>query len=270
MSEAVENQEPTEDFEAAFNEIAESSDSPFTDDTPEEEPEVAPETTPEPEEAAPAASPFDTMGEEDLRHRLKSDNGRIGALQRKINSLEQQAKEQPAQMPAIEDTGSQENAEWGTLKEDFPELAQGVESYVQQKLGAVENVSSRVARFEQREQDSQREADFAALSEQYPGWKETSQSDDFGAWVSTQPESVRSLVNSPKLDDALWMLNRFTQDTTPAKGSRADEIKARRNKNLAAAQATPSHRQTPVAIDNTDFDNAFDQFARQHDKVRRR
>lgn len=180
----------------------------------EEAPEPAPST-----EAAAAPSPEDQLKAAQAElHKMRSEIGRVGALNRKYMEAAQEAaalREQLAQRQAApqEPTGTEDAAsKLAAVAEqvkDFPELA-GIVAAVSDALKhadkKTEEVARRVAaqvvepleplRLEQttRAEQEQKAAYDAALEQfnsTYPTAVDVIKSDDFKVWLSNQPGAVQ-------------------------------------------------------------------------------
>ena len=269
-----------ETLEAAFDEFAAkqegADDSGVDDETADDsagdsaaEQSAAIE---EPQNTQQDDDPLAALSADELRHRLKSDEGRISVLQRKINDLESRtaASNPPRARPQMPTTPK----EWETLREDFPEIAEGVEKYLNMHMSKLDAVTSSVSRIERAEQQQRRQAEEAALAERYPDWRDIAQSQDFDEWVKQQPRAVQSLRSSMYAADAAYMLDLYHQHTQPrntdaAQNSTARRLTAKRQRALASAQETPNHRRVPTAADESDFENAFEQFASRRERMQR-
>ena len=276
-----------DDIEAAFEEFAAAREGHGSDD--KEEPEAKPAsvegdvddkvkpgdqaaTAKEAAEIAkekPAASddPYANLSADELRHRLKTDHGRLGVLQRKINQLESRLSSQPKPQAKKPETNFKDSARWKSLKEEFPDFADGVEEILESRLSSLDEVSSKIGRFEQEQATQRRSEEALVLQEAHPDWKEVAGSNEFKTWMKDQPLAVQNMKSSQSAADAAWVLDLYKAQKPHEQGpSKAQQIQEKRNQQLRNAVETPSQRRAPTAADESDFDGAFDHFARQRER----
>lgn len=138
-----------DEFEQAFNEFAEPehattivNDELIEDEAeeeaePEAEAEVGVEPVPTVDIWADATDEQRTAMEAvrreraEIEHRYKSDEGRVSALQRKINDLEAIQHQAPVVAPA-QPPVSEEGID--SFREDYPDIANAVDKMVQSKM----------------------------------------------------------------------------------------------------------------------------------------
>lgn len=214
---------------------------------------------------------------EQWRHRYQSDLGRQNALQRKIQQLEQE-KQQLQQQPQPSGEGEGDDnpegsgmsdAEWETLKKDFPEIAAGIDQQLsrvtQQYESRIQQLETQLTPIQQQAEAQAQVAEENALASQHPDWRETINTNDFHAWLSEQPQTVQELTNSPYAADAAYLLTSFKVMTGRNRQSgNADQ--ARRQRRLQSAQTVPSRggRQRSD-VPEGDEDALFDYFAERAD-----
>ena len=260
MTEAAQE---TATYEDDFDSFTEDAHEEPLQETQESE---ATEESEEPDEQALKLEELKKQNEA-LQHRIASDDGRVSALQRKINELESAQKPQEDLKEAI-----QNPEKWAEVKEDYPELADGLETFVksqiEERLKKVEEISAKVGTFEQKAIQEDRQRELEKLAQVHPDWHEIAQSSEFKGWVSAQPEKVRALADSDDAADAAFLLDTYkaTRPKEDANQSQAEKLAAQRKKQLAAAEETPTQRRTPTAADESDFEGAFERFARQRER----
>ena len=196
--------------------------------------EPAPEQTPEPvpdPEPAPPADPFEGLPEavkaklaeidelkkanEDLRHHVKTTEGRVAAWQRE---REQQKQQAAVSTPTASDVSKAavDSEKWNQLKQDFPEWAEAMEEYVSAKVGSGKQgipsdqlnqlLEERTAQIRAENQEA---LEYAKLEIRHADWNDTVNSQEFIDWMKAQPVDVYNLVNSPKAGDAIKMLDLY-------------------------------------------------------------
>lgn len=213
-------------------------------------------------------------------HRYNSDLGRQNSLQRKIAEQDatiQQMKSQPAANPG---GSGMSDDQWESLKQDFPEVADGVEA----KLNAITSgYEERITQLQSQMQPIQQQAEhqqqenerqfinsqLQILQEKHSDWNVVGKSNDYREWLSVQRPSIRSMGKSHDAEDAIELLDRYKQDTGETqKQQQADDLKAKRQRQLQSSQ-TVSRR----GVINQDLDSEdalFDHFAAKHDQKRQR
>lgn len=202
-----------------------------------------------------------------LRHKYRSDQGRVSAYQRKINELETQLKKRPTEKE-IENALSGEK--WDEFKEEFPEAA----DLMEKQFGALrEQIDSTVAPLRERlteKEATDYEAQQIAVLEKpreqggygYDNWKEISASKEFVAWISSQPEGVRALCNSSDAADAAAVLDFYTAIHKTDVGG-AEKTLERRKKNLARNVQVTGKQGGPSVTPPDDYEAAFNFFAKK-------
>ncbi|MCL7941214.1 hypothetical protein M8009_13050 [Halomonas sp. ATCH28] len=211
------------------------------------------------------------------QHRYQSDLGRQNALQRKIQQLEQenqqlQKRGKPRQEPGQGESDNPEGSgmsddEWKALKEDFPEIAKGVE----QQMGAMQRqYEERIGQLEQQlspiqeqAQEQAMRAQEQALEAQHPDWRETINTPDFQSWLNAQPPKVQELTASEEAADAAFLLQSYKLSQGGGTSSQGNSgLQQRRQRQLQSARTVPNRggRQRS-AIPDDDEDALFDYFA---------
>jgi hypothetical protein len=295
-----------DDFEKHFNEFAAGGpplgdpdpDAPVEDDAPDEEAPVeddvvdddapvddeAPVEDEAPDEEAPIdpeavqTSDVDAVRRErdQLRHRLASDDGRVSALQRKINELETRLQQSGPEGPAPEDA-----KEVAQLKEDYPELAGAVQQMLDAGYKRIRNevqremepIRQEAAARTEREIDQAHRFAEDQLTQAHPGWRETAQSEPFLQWLVSQPTGLQQMYYSADAKDAVYVLDAYQRPPAPAPGNtgRADEVEERRQRKLASSQSVASRRSVlPTNEAPEDFEGAFEWYKEQEKKKQAR
>lgn len=274
---AAEDAPPDDDaFDQSFLEFAASANpddegAPVEDEAPDEE-------APEPDEDAPRATAAEdvaavTRERDELRHKLLSGDGRVSALQRKINDLQGRLQQAGPTGPSEEDA-----EEVRQLKEDYPDIANAVQrmldgGYARIRAELQQEVEPIRQDNEQRAARELTQAQYQAMdqvSQAHADWREVSLSEPFLNWVAGQPVGLQHMYTSPDPRDAIFVLDQYkgANKPTPAQGdtARADEIEDRRQRNLANARSVTSRRTVrPTNEPPEDFDGAFQWHAAQQD-----
>lgn len=217
-------------------------------------PTAAPEAPTAPAEATPTQSEPTTETEVDiwesatesqrqafaeLQHRLRSDNGRVGALQRQINELQRQLQAPPK--PS--ETPPKELVDWAVFEREYPDEAKAFK--------ALQSASDAKIQALQEKIDSlSTPADgqfYDLLDAVRPDWRETVNTPDFSLWLSAQDEPTQFRFGSAKISDAVSLLRAYDAHKD-AKKAKADQIKQTREQRARNSE-TLSGRQTQPALD---------------------
>lgn len=287
--------EPTADAEADFDEAFASFASGEEADPEEATEPPAAEAEEEPAESEAKASPDKSTDEppepdpisklqaerDEWRHRYQSDAGRVGALQKKLNALEAQLQERSSAASNKDELTDEQRAELAQFKEDSPELVHQMEIMLAEERKRMREeltaeltpVRDQLQTFHKRSQESDEDFQERLVEEQHAGWKNIVRSPEFVAWAVQQPPGVRSLAESSVAEDAIYLIDQFKQvnsqgkvDKTPAAvtgDSKADRLKAQRERQLANAEAVPSSRVSKKDAVDEDFESAFKHFAKR-------
>ena len=251
--------------------------------------DAAPPKKSDPAKPAPSADPYawiQALPEEvrtqaeNLKHSALSDQGRVAAYNRQLDSLrrELEAAQRQARTPAPAEQTSKTSVsaapelpeKFKQLKEDFPEFADAVEEMRElDRLRYEARLTEALSPIEEQRVAQQRSSfldtvsaagrDIFQTEETGWHWQEIVKGDDFLAWLDMQPASMKAAARTPDPDEAISVLRRYRQDydvavaamqdpATPANSSarQADEVKNRRNKRKSTS-VVPGSR--PVASD---------------------
>ena len=140
---------------------------------------------------------------------------------------------------------------WQSLKNDFPEWSEAVESFVDSRLaGAVPKaqdpavvdqlVDKKLAEYVP---SLRRELSEELLESEFSGWKDDVKKPEFVEWVNAQNDDMKRLVNSDRLSDAAKLLRAYKQSATDPGAA----IQDARQKRLEAATALPKGAHVPQA-----------------------
>ena len=198
------------------------------------------------------------------QHKYNSDLGRQHAYQRQLQEKEQQIahlqKVQQNANPGIS------NDRWKVVADDYPDIAEGVQSLFQQQTqqhkAELDRVRSELQPIQQQAHQSYIDQQFAMLEQEHPDYRELATSNEFKQWVETQPHPVQQMIQSEQAGDAAYLLRAYKNDVSPGQQA-TSELKQRREKQLRQGQTVPSRggRQKSNMPPEEDFDAAFDFFA---------
>jgi len=216
---------------------------------------------------------FDQMAasQQQLINELKEAKGRIGALQSEFAKARQaQPAEQPTQRQIAAAQADPEK--WAALKQDFPEWGEGIQSYVESRLGQLSGSGLSQEQVEQLV--SQRTGEAAALLEKqynealvsvkHKSWRQDVNTPEFSAWFANQPADVQALAGSRNGLDAIEMLDRFHAD----KGKPVADVKAERQQKLQAAVTTkPGPAKVTKTFEDMSPAEQWEYMAREREKA---
>jgi hypothetical protein len=206
------------------------------DNTPAEEPEVLDEeadgtgnpnggTVPA-SQTPPAESPEDRIKRLEqeraqFEHRVRSDAGRVAALQRKVDDLLRAQAPPPTKQPAVQEPSVATKTKYDELrakaKELDPDLVDLLDAYrddVTEKASAL--VTNKVSQTEeflrQREEQETFNREKARLLALVPEADEVFRNPAWRQWKDSQPPEVYALANSLNADVMYLAMQKFAAD----------------------------------------------------------
>ena len=207
----------------------------------------------------------------ELTHKLRSDDGRVSALHKKINVLEQAAAV-PAVSPQQFATAFKDKESWKEFAEDNPDMAKPIEEFMQGLAAAtaenLEKTDKRVARLDDAaavDSDTQAQDD---LTEAHPDWLEWISSTDYQQWIAQQPSVVQAIVDDGTVEDSIALLGMY-QTYLKASGKlntappdpQVAKIKKKRSRQLQDGAQALSKGGSAKPISDNDTPSLFDFFA---------
>lgn len=304
-------------FEDDFNDLMAINDpAPEAEDEPQEatqdaEPlaEAPPSAEPQPA-PAPAAEPssldeilvelpperaaaFQGLVQK-TQHQLRSDSGRMAAMQKLYHEAKQQAAakeaeanaaaqrikelEERAKQPMTKAEAEQVASDLDVAKDDFekefPEFSNAVnvriETGLKKLLSQLQPPASQPAPQPQQDRQPPSEAatpeidaltsQYAALEAAHPDWRQAVSSPTYRAWKEVQTPEVQRLIESNDASDAIRVIDRFKTDLAivrrRAETVRKDVNRQRLEQNVGIKGGAPR----PSAIPD-DFESAFNYYA---------
>lgn len=253
-------EENTTEFDEAFAEFSgeNATDAPEEQGAAPEAAESEQEITAQGEEPEQQETEIDYKAElEKMTHRFNSVNGRVSAYQRQISELQSQ-KAQPQKPESIDDS------QWHSLKEDYPDIAEALDSkfnqmseqYEQRNKYLEDQLDFMRQKSEEDFVDSQRQL----MEKRHPDCYQVAQSQQFNQWLDAQPQPVKELRGSQIAADNIWLLDNFKRDFQISQTA-DDGIQRKRDAQLRSAQTMPSRsRNSKPDMGKDDFDSAWDYF----------
>lgn len=201
-----------------------------------------------------------------LVNELKATKGRVGALQSELAKRQAQpAADAPSSTQVA--AAAKDPEKWASLKKDFPEWGEGIEAFVDARVGALpknsglakEDVEQQVAAATAGLQQS---FEKALIGLKHQDWETTVNTDDFGNWLSAQKPEVQALAQSTKGADAIRMLDLFEEHRkTPV----ADVRQSRKATLAAAVTAKPGAAVPVKSFDDMSPTEQWNYLAKQRD-----
>lgn len=299
VNKVIKDQEQAEDaaFEEAFNDAVDGK--PQAEDDADDDPDEDPDDEEDdPEDEDPAESEEEpskadkepekeltleeqlaqvTQERDQLKHRIKSDEGRVNAYQRQAMTVQQKLEaltkkvEDPANTEKERDAAKERlaqqanNSTWEEFEEEFPEFAMALN----ERLGEIDarekafekrfgDLESKVQPLTQQAQQSALQSEFAALEAAHPDYEEVSGSEEFSNWLEKQPVPVQQLINSNAASDAAYLLDNFKRDTGQDSDSRESQANQRNQARLQSNVAVTSKPRPRRPVADDDYESAFE------------
>ncbi|WP_022727229.1 hypothetical protein [Fodinicurvata sediminis] len=270
-----------------------------TGDTQQNDTELWANATPEQRAAFEAAQ----QEKERLQHQLRSNSGRISALQRQLNEI-QAAQANPQQQAASSEAAGQQgqgegqegegqedgflaSEDWQSFREEYPEVAAPLEKVVGNLQAEITRQNKELSAIGQERRQSALEEQADLLSEAHPDWQEVTSNQAFVDWLNDQPRHIREAAYRNGQDivdaeEAADVVGRFkaqqqsqgggpTQQAAPrsnGQGSGNNKLAGKRQRQLESASATRSRGPGPATGIPEDGDP--EQIWKQFDEMERR
>jgi len=242
-------------FNDAFEDFAQAE--PSADESPVDQRGAGGDVAPaHAEEAVPAAEDGDVdLTLEDARARLrelqqykKSNEGRVGGLQRKINDLSAQlttlVATAPQSLPPVEIVAPRGgDASWERMFHEYPQIAVAVEKRLNDTLGQVLPEVGRVqSQLRESAVKQVLEHNVNTLLDDHPDAPVIAGSSEFKNWLDQQPAYVRhAAINSNDAREASDVLNRY-KHSRQAQVAQIEQIRNQRQQQLNQSAGVPTRR----------------------------
>ena len=158
---------------------------------------------------------------DELRHQVSSGNGRVSALQRKLNDLERQIQQaSAAQSAAGNDAPSEQQIaeametpeKWEDFKDEYPEIADAIDSRLAAALNQHQSqLDQRLAPVIETVHEQKVLTGYEELEQIHPGWRDRVATDDFQSWLEQQPEAVQAWADSDDVNEASSLIGYYDQ-----------------------------------------------------------
>jgi hypothetical protein len=278
--------EKVDDFDSAFDEFSTEEETTSAELAPEdtevvaeteeveaaiEEPEQAPEEADIWAEADDGLkSEYDKLKENNdkLSHQAKSNAGRIGALQRKLNEFQATSPAGGVQPSATEVAEAMKTPEaWASFNEEYPDIHDAIESRLEMERSQNQEAMDRALQpLREAEEERHVTGQYAALEAAHTDWKNVVNSESFVDWLQQQPTAIQQLSNSNDAFEASKLLDYYKMSQPrelAATTSTVTSLQQKRAKQLqdsTGVKSKPGPGATGV-IPPDDFDTAFEMFA---------
>lgn len=224
------------------------------------------------------------------QRKYKSDVGRAAAMQRLYETSLREAREAQAKVADLEaklaaaptaekrdEIKAQIAEEQDTLARDYPELSEALTLRLKRELAKVTPQDASPPATPPAAQPAQDgpapeqpeltalTAEYVSLAEKHPDWQEAVKAPWFANWFKSQPPGVQALLDSPRAQDAIWMLDeakkQLAQARRRADAERSDKTRQRLEQHVGV-------RGAPVRVTAIpdDFEGAFEFFAKKRER----
>ena len=276
----MDSTETVDDFDSAFEEFAEVETSAelLPEEVVEEVvEEVLEEAPPEPEQDDIWAGADDTLKSEydklrdnndKLSHQAKSNAGRIGALQRKLNEFQATSPAGGVQPSATEVAEAMKTPEaWASFNEEYPDIHDAIESRLEMERSQNQETMNRALQpLRAAEEERHVSNQYAALEAAHTDWKDVVNSESFVDWLQEQPNAIQELSNSNDAFEASKLLDYYKlsqpleEIATTSTVTSIQQKRAKQLEDSTGVKSKPGPGATGV-IPPDDFDTAFEMFA---------
>ena len=268
------------EFDDAFAEFSDDVDNTEEEDKEQEKDD---EQVEQEEERNPLQDKIDELVKQnnDLQHYKNSNDGRVGALQKKLDELVA-AKPEPKQEKAPE-----KDDEWDQFVEEDEFTATTIDKRVNKSKKELKDeiFEELDTRFKPIQDDNKKRDEEARnvylnnqmdlLDEYDKGWEAIIITDDYLGWIEKQPRRVREMVNSSEAEDYIYLLDGFKSFSNNGNKNKEEDnavnkIREERKAKLANHETVAPRNAARVSGPPDDFDGAFEYYANKEAKEKAR
>jgi len=225
-------------------------------------------------------------------HRLRSDSGRVSALQHlyheskakadaeasRAEQAEARARELEARstQPMTRAEQAQHNEEVDAFAKEFPEFSEAVnlrfDALLKKHLGQQPTPQGPAPQEPDARQQAPQNQDrnevetlaveYAALDAAHPDWQQAIESRVYQSWKNAQGPAVQRLIDSDYADDAVRVLDRFKSDLALARRRQEGDRKATNQQRLAQHVGAKGAPPRPTSVPD-DFESAFNYYVKK-------
>jgi hypothetical protein len=205
-----------------------------------------------------------------LEQANRSNQGRLGAMQRQLNQSQPQSQSQSQsasadkQQPSAKDVNEalQTPEKWKVFGDEYPDIHAAVESRMEQVSRQNETTTQQLIKdaiqplqaAETARKDTQ---EMAALNAAHNDWEQVTASDDFKSWIKQQPEQMRRMLDGDTSHEVSTVLNIYKGAQAKQPNSPVAQIKAQRAQKLKRSTGVQTKPSGSSGIPE-DFDGAWD------------
>lgn len=197
-------------------------------------------------------------------HRYKSDLGRQSALQQQLADKDKLIEDLQKGVTQNKPT-EVSDSEWDDVLKDYPELADvfgaKLTALTTEHQRQMDELRGQITPIQQRAETQYVEQQTQALVQEFPNYIETINSPEFDQWIQQQPHSVQTLMNSDEAVDASYLLKSFDQSQAHHQTPPNSPLRQKRQQQLSDAESIGNRSSRKQAVDEDDFDAAFNEFA---------
>lgn len=224
--------------------------------------------------ADPAARAAYEAAQRDFEHRLKSANGRVSVLDRKLNELRSGSggtEEQHQPRKPLKDLLAKETVE--ELGNEYPDLKPILET-LQEVANRVDGVTDEVGQVRSATVAVATSAEEKALQKAVPNWLDLAKDERFLGWVDDQPKAVRDAVSAnwdaiTNAEEAADVFKSFAEHIAPqGSGEGGGGAPSKRHRQQSGARAATVTAPTSAGGESDDPELAFAQAAKLKDRER--
>jgi hypothetical protein len=205
-----------------------------------------------------------------VTNRLRNAEGHIGGLgsqmKQQLQAAQQVASKGGDAPTAGEIRSAQQTPEaMKTLKRDYPEFADAMESALNERLSVLEQRNAQPQPVQQPgigREDINRLRSEMSVEIRHPGWQDRVQTPEFSGWLNRQPREVQMLAASESPQDATRLLDLHA--------GAASTATSQRTQRLSAAAAIPTGRSGSSARTKDTDDMSPEEYWRYLDEVDRK
>lgn len=207
----------------------------------------------------------------------KAAVGRVSAWQSEQDAARTAAARTAAEAPSKAAIAAATTPEkWNTLKSEFPEWGEAIESFVESRFSSVpqgqqglteEQIDAKLKSLPANSPEIDIETRKDLVESIIPGWEQKVNAPAFAPWMEAQPAEVKALAASVKVSDAVKLVRLFEKH----EASQAQAIEAQRQETLrnAAGGRPNASSRTDVDPGNLSPEAIWNQEATAREKQRR-
>lgn len=200
---------------------------------------------------------------QELEHQFRSSNGRVSALQQKINLLSKQAPEVKKELTQEE---IEEEQQLAATLELYPEFKPILDKIERERKSDIQQISSRIDPITQSEEERYVSSQIEILDKDIPTWKDTVNNESWDKWLLNQPPQIQQMAESLNAADYKYLFKIYSQDnpvdTAEAeKEAKAQQLMQSRATKNAAHVSVKGKGETKQSMPADDYDSAFDYYA---------